>query len=162
MLKITLILIFILIARPGYKVMPVLAEETALTTVSPEQQEKDLAEIKGIVDVFIQCSVRGDIECLMSHVSENLSVSAEGKTLDYNEFKARLEYIFKNSVDRSFDNLKIIESNVSEDKATILVEYHAKAFDLVKSMDSEVTRKVQYSFAKEGGSWRIVGILTIS
>jgi len=162
MKKIILILIFILIAQSGYKIIPVLAEEAALTTVNPGEQGKDLIEIKGVLEVFLQCSVRGDVECAMSRVSENLSATAQGKTLDYNGFKLRLENMFQNTVDRSLDSLNVIESNVSDDKATILVEYHTKAFNLKSSKDYDVTRRVQYSLIKEGGSWKIVTILTIS
>ena len=162
MTKIVLILACILIAQQGYKIIPVLAAEATLTSVSSVPQEKDAVEIKKVIEAFLECSVRGDIECSMNHVSEKLSAAAEGKTLDYNGFKLRLENIFQSTVDRSFDNLKVIELNVSDGKATILVEYHAKAFNLKDSKDFEILRKVQYSLIKEGASWKIVAILTMS
>jgi len=162
MKKIILILIFILIAQSGYKTMLVLAEEVTLTPLNPVSEVNESAEIKKVIEAFLQCSVRGDIECLMSYVSEKFTVTADGKTSDYNAFKLRFENLFKNTIDRSFDNLKVIESNVSDDKATILVEYLAKAFNLKNSKDYEIARKVQYSLIKEGGSWKIIAVLTIS
>ncbi|MDD5506308.1 MAG: hypothetical protein PHR73_06100, partial [Candidatus Omnitrophica bacterium] len=110
---------------------------------------------------FLQCSVQGNIECLMSHVSDDFLAMSGGNALDYNGLKLKFENLFQGTTARSFDSLKIIESNISDNKATILLEYNLRALTLPDLKDVGGTRKAQYSLVKEGGSWKIVAILTM-
>lgn len=162
MKKMALIIAGILITHPGYKIMPVLAEETALVSADTVTQSKESAEIRQMIEAFLQCSVQGNIECLMSHVSDDLLAMSGGNTLDYNGFKLKFENLFQSTTARSFDSLKIIESNMSDNKATILLEYNLRALTLPDLKDAGGVRKAQYSLVKEGGFWKIVAILTMN
>jgi len=162
MKKLVLIIAGILITQPGYKIMPVLAEETALTSTNAVAQSKESAEIRQMIEAFLQCSVQGNIECLMSHVSDDLLAMSGGNTLDYNGFKLKFENLFQSTTARSFDSLKIVESNISDNKATILLEYNLRALTLPDLKDTGGVRKAQYSLVKEGGSWKIVAMLTMN
>jgi len=162
MRKIMLILVGILIVQSGYKIIPVLAAKVASPPVSPASQGEDFIEAKKTMEAFLQCFVVGNIECAMSRVSKNLSVKDNVRTSGYDELKIYLVTLFQSTKSRSIDNLKIIESKVSNNEVTVLIEYHTKAFNLDNSMAYEKTRKEQYSLIKEENSWKIVAILRMS
>ena len=161
MKKLVLIIAGILITQLVYKIMPVSAEETASASTSAESQSGESAEIRQMIEAFLQCSVQGNIECLMSHVSDDFLAMSGGNTLDYNGLKLRFENLFQGTTARSFDSLKIIESNISDNKATILLEYNLRALTLPGFQDAGGARKAQYSLVKEGGSWKIAVMLTM-
>ncbi|MDD2679656.1 MAG: hypothetical protein PHO03_02480 [Candidatus Omnitrophica bacterium] len=158
MKKWILVLTLALMAQFGYRGIPVWAQEEAVVA-SSEAQEKDSAEIKKVIETFLECSRVGDLDCAMSHVSKEFLGVLEGESLDYAGLRLHFENSFSNTTDRSFSNLNVLELNVGDDnKATVLVEYELEAFNLKTSARIKKSRRVQYSLYREGGTWKILSL----
>lgn len=158
MKKWILILAFILIAQPGHKIIPALAEGAGSATFSSEVQSKDLIEIKKILEDYLRCNIQQDLDCVMSHVSKEFSAVLKNELVDYDWLKSYFESSFKRTVSRSFSNLNVLESNVSDNKVTILVEFNLEGFNLAKAEEVKILRRAHFSFVKENGTWKIISL----
>ena len=158
MKKCILILALILIAQPGYKIVPALAEEAESAPASSVSQEKSSPEIKSVIETYLNCVVQQDINGALGNVSREFSAVVEDRTLDYDGLKFYLESRIKNTTHGAFSNLKVVETNVAGNRANILVEYTVTGFNLVKNADFEKLRRIRYSLVKEGDIWKIVSM----
>ncbi|MFA5350251.1 MAG: hypothetical protein WC357_02835 [Candidatus Omnitrophota bacterium] len=126
------------------------------TKSSAAAQEKDSIEIKKVIAAFLDCGTRGDLDGTMSYVSKEFSGVLGYGTLDYAGLRRHFENVIKGTADRSISNLNVLELNLEGNKATIVVEYGAKAFNLKRSKDIEQLRKMKFVLVKEGDAWKIV------
>ena len=126
------------------------------TLVSAAAQEKDSIEIKKVIEAFIDCGIRGDLAGAMSYASKEFSGVIGYSTLDYAGLKRYFENMFEKTADRSISNFNVLELSLEGNKATILVEYGMKAFNLKRAKDVEQLRKIKYGLIKEGGAWKII------
>ena len=156
MKKYILILAVILIAQPGYKIVPALAEEAESTPVGSGSPEKDSLEIKNVIETYLNCVAQRDIDGAMNNISREFSALGQDKTLDYDGLRLNLETKMKNTAHGAFANLKVVETNVAGNKATILVEYTISGFSLTRNANFEQLRRIRYSLVKEGDTWKIV------
>jgi ketosteroid isomerase-like protein len=153
MRKWIIILVFLLLAQSGNTIIPVLAGGTKSNAAA---QEKDSKEIKKIIEAFIDCGIRGDLDGVMSYASKDFSGIIGYSTLDYAGLRSHFENMFKNTADRSVSNLNFLELNLEGNKATVLIEHGVKAFNLKRAKDIEQLRRIKYGLIKEGGAWKIV------
>ena len=153
MRKRIIILVFLLLVQSGYTIMPVSAKGTKSNAA---EQEKDSIEIKKVIEAFIDCGIRGDLAGAMSYASKEFSGVIGYSTLDYAGLKRYFENMFEKTADRSISNFNVLELSLEGNKATILVEYGTKAFNLKRAKDIEQLRKIKYGLIKEGGAWKII------
>ncbi len=153
-----LILAFIFVAQPWYKVIS--AEGAELPSVSAASQEEDRAEVKKVIENYLQCFNKQDFDCAISNVSKSFSGVVAGKQKDYEEFKVFIERFITNMTHLSISKPKVTDLKIEGSKANISVEYNVKAFDVNKAADFERAAKVKYFLLKEDGGWKIVSVET--
>lgn len=152
-----LILVFILVAQFGYKIIFAFAAESEPALINVTQQDQDSAAIKKVIESFLKSITERDLDSMMTQVSKNYSAkSKDGSATDYNRFKAYNERMLKDSVSISISNLNIIKLDISDNKATIVFKYNFKGFPLDTMKEIDTVHKREYSLIKENGFWKIV------
>ena len=162
MKKWVLILSFILIVQTGHKIVSVLAEEAESTPANPAIQEEDSTAVKKTINDHFQCINLHDINCLMSHISKEFSGTVLNGIVNYDGLKLSFEDFFKNTVDESITDVNINELNVSDGKATAVIEYATNGFSMLTNTNFKVLRKVRDTLIKEDGTWKIASIMFLS
>lgn len=139
-----------------FKITPVLAQEIEATFAEQIQQDENSAGIKKVIETFFQSCQQRDVNSMMEQVSKNYAKNGKMGVIDFEKFKSGLEKMFKTSVDISITNLKILELNVSDGKATIFVEYNLKYYNLDQLKSIDEVQKREYALVKEDSAWKIV------
>lgn len=130
-----------------------------VTSVVLAQENKDILEIKKVVESFLKSNNLGDIDSAMQSFSVNYSDIRGDKVEDYAKFRSILKNVIDNIskkyVDYSRSDLRILKSDIQGDKATLEIEYSWKGFNLDTLQEDRGKKKRQVSLRKENGSWKI-------
>jgi hypothetical protein len=169
MKKLILFLLLILVIQNSLKSIPVAAtaaaeeeEEatTAATTTAAAIEEENKAKIIKVIEEIVNSFAYRDLDGIMKHISKNYYVQQEAETIDYNEFRARMEDYFnqmsKQFTNISCGNLMVIKFDFQDNKANLEIDFDCKGFNLDALKDeSERIKKLVHS-VKEDDIWRIV------
>ena len=123
-------------------------------------ENEDIQEIQKIMEKCLTGYANRNIGSIMETISPNYSRSIDGTTIDYAGFRAIIEInnakFFSSQLSCFVDNIKILESNVMDNKAVINFEYKFCAFDKnsMQWMTYGTIRKV--TFFKENDKWKII------
>lgn len=148
----------------AYAVIPVAAqgEETAAVSPAPASEDKDVAEVKAVVENYLQCIANSDMGCAMGYVSKNFSAALPDRILDSNGLTLYIEDLTKNMASKSVDKMHVLGVEVAGGKAIVDIEYEMKGFSLRSSQDVQRTRHIKYSLVKEDGAWKIISLEVVS
>jgi len=143
-----LFLALIMLIQLGYRIAPVLA-----------QSNSDEAEIRKVIDNYFKGATKGDLDLIMSQISNNyFQIDKEGNAIDYARARSIVEELLKKFTNVSISDLKTVNLNVQNNKATITLEYNVSSFN--RDFANNVTTKIEKSctLAKENGFWKIINI----
>jgi len=138
------------------KVTPVLAQGIEATFANQIQQDENSMVIKKVIETLIQSLANRDLDSMMNQISKNYSTKSGKGIIDYERFKKDFEKWLNKTVDISISDLKILELNVSDNKATVLIEYNFKGYDLDGLKEINEVQKRKYVLIKEVDTWKII------
>jgi hypothetical protein len=120
----------------------------------------DTQEIQKVWEKFLTGFINNDTDSMMKTISPHYSKSIDGTTINYTGIKSEIEKntaeFFSNHISCSVDNIKILESNIMDNKAVVNFEYNFYAFNKnsMQWITYNMARKV--TFSKETGEWKII------
>lgn len=150
------IAIFVIISSCTQTVINIKQAEASQNTLT----NKDIQEIQKVWEKFLKGFADRDIDSSMETISPNYSRSIDGTTIDYAGLKAHLEKtsadFFDNNISCSINDIKILKSDITDNKVTIEFEYKLYAFNK-NSMQWVIYRTANEAvFFKENGEWKII------
>jgi len=121
---------------------------------------EDAREIQKVWKNALTSFVNRDIDAIMKTISPNYSRSIDDTAINYDGFRTIVETndaeFFSNHLSCSVDDVKILKSNIADNKAVVEFEYQLYAF-AKDSMQWVTYRMIQeVTFAKENGDWKII------
>lgn len=146
MKRIFLFLMIMLVFQISCKITPVLTQEDEVTV-----------EIKKVLEGFLNGFALRELETTMKYVSVNYSDTADdGTVIDYAKYKAGTEKVMNNTFKRyigySYSDLKILKSDIQDNKATLEIEFSWKGYNFDTLKENSGKEKRSASLAKENGS----------
>lgn len=147
MKKITLLFMFIFLFST-----PILAQEN-----------KEIERIQKVLEKYERGFAERNLNSMVSQLSRNyMSKNKIGAIENYDQKKYFLEEnigkFFEKYTNYSFNNLKIIKSDINGDIATVLFQFKRKISDLDSGKEINSILKKQVSLVKENGGWKITSI----
>ena len=122
----------------------------------------DIQGIQKVWEKFLTNFVDGDTNSMMKTISPHYSKSIDGTTINYAGVKSEIEKnnakFFSNHIGCSVDNIEILESNITNNKAVVKFEYKFYAFNKnsMRWITYKTIRKV--TFTKKNSEWKIITI----
>jgi hypothetical protein len=123
------------------------------------QKDNGDSEIKNVIERFINSANAGDVDSAMQVISPNFYKVVNDVGIDYRQFRINLEKFLAGATSRYTDSsvvyIKILESEMQDNKVNVKMEYAIKAFDLANIEEKEFITRAEGSLENENGSWKI-------
>lgn len=124
------------------------------------QDDNTVEDIKNIIQQVLDASANRDLNAILKHFSISHSIDNNGDAINYNNLETKAEKTMNSAwnryLDLSFNDLQIVNSDIKDDKATVVVQYNQKEFNLDTLKEEELTKKRRVILIKEDSTWKII------
>lgn len=123
-------------------------------------KDKDIREIRKVWEKVLTAFANRDIDSAMELVSPDYSKKTDSETINYDGYRKLAEAndadFFSKRISCHLENLKILKSDITDNRAVVDFDYTFRAFDKNSMRWISYRAAQEVTFFRENDKWKII------